>query len=221
MPKLNPPIRRLLFAAIPAVALITASTAGAKTYTSSAAFAAATSTPSVEDYASYTAGTLIPEGSTLGALSYSFDTVSGLGGVITDFYNAFGVNSLAAEQVSGPLSDVDFFYSDESFTVTFPTPVTAVGIFSNTNLPDDATLTTSSGSAVTTFATYDTDTFGFLGFTSSTPFTSATFTSSNFNIAEIEYGAVPEPRTWALMLIGLGGLGAVLRRRGTGAVVIA
>jgi hypothetical protein len=54
---------------------------------------------------------------------------------------------------------------------------------------------TSSGTASTTWTTYDTATFGFLGFTSSTPFTSATFTQSGstYNIPEIEYGFVPGP----------------------------
>lgn len=32
-------------------------------------------------------------------------------------------------------------------------------------------------------------------------------------------GAVPEPATWALMLLGFGGVGVVLRRRGNGCLV--
>ncbi|MBS0362944.1 MAG: PEPxxWA-CTERM sorting domain-containing protein [Proteobacteria bacterium] len=33
------------------------------------------------------------------------------------------------------------------------------------------------------------------------------------NISEAVVAAVPEPATWALMLLGFGGLGATLRRR--------
>jgi hypothetical protein len=193
--------------------------AGAVTFTSSSAFDAATSGLSVEDYSAYTAGTLVPDGSTLGALTYTFNTSADLGGVVTDIYNSFSGNSLAAKQSPGPLTSSDFFLSGEGFTVTFPSPVTAVGIFSNTNLPASATLDASAGSAATTFVVYDTATFGFLGFASSTPFSSVTFTESgsSFNIPEIEYGAftgtVPEPSTWALTLLGFAGLGFVAHRR--------
>jgi hypothetical protein len=194
--------------------------AGATGYTSSADFDAATTGLSVENFGSYTAGTLISDGGALGVLTYSFDTASGLGGVVTNLYNSFTGNSLAAKQSDGPLNSEDFFYTDESFTVFFPTAVTAVGIFSNTNLPVTMTLTTASGSTVNDLDVYDTATFGFIGFTSKTAFTSATFSSSTFNIPEIEYGSlaggVPEPAAWALMLVGFAGLGAALRgRRGS------
>jgi hypothetical protein len=202
-------ITSALFGAAIVAALGQGGSALAGVFTSSAAFSSATTGLAVEDYGSYTAGTLIPDGSTLGSLTYSFSTASGLGGVVTDLYNSFSGNSLAAKQVAGPLSNVDYFYTDEGFTVTFPTAVTAVGIFSNTNLPVAADLTTSSGSTGSiTFSSYDTNTFVFLGFTSSTPFTSATFVSTTFNVPEIEYGsAVPEPSTWAMMLLGFAGLG--------------
>ncbi len=213
--------RSMLCAAVSglAFALAPVAASAAVTFTSSSAFDAATSGLSVEDYSAYAAGTLIPEGSSLGALTYSFTTGAGLGGVVTDFYNSFSGNSLAAKQSAGPLDNSDFFFSGEGFTVTFPTPVTAVGIFSNTNLPVSVTLDTSAGSAATTFVVYDTSTFGFLGFASSTPFSSATFTESgsNFNIPKIEYGAftgtVPEPSTWALTLLGFAGLGYVAYHR--------
>jgi PEP-CTERM motif len=199
---------------------LAASPAAADTFSSSADFAAATNSLSVEDYGAYTPGQLIADGGTLGALTYTFSTGSGLNGVVTNLYNSFTGNSLAAVQDDGPLDNSDFFYGAESFTVFFPTAVTAVGIFSNINIPATADLSTSSGTASVTTAVYDVSTFGFIGFTSSTPFTSATFTStSSFNIPEIEYGSanagIPEPTTWAMMLAGFAGLGAVLRRRAT------
>jgi len=212
----NTKIRHILTSALPALVLLSAvaGSASAATFTSSSSFAASTTGLTVENYGGYAPGTLVPDGSSLGALTYTFSTGAGLGGVVTNDYNSFTGNSLAAKQVVGPLSGSDFFYSGESFTVYFPTAVTAVGIFSNTNLPVDALLTTSSGGATTTFNTYDTATFGFLGYTSATPFTSATFTSSTYNIPEIEFGAaaVPEPATWAMMVLGLVGIGAGLRR---------
>jgi PEP-CTERM motif len=191
--------------------------AKATTYTASAAFGAATTGITTDNFSSYAAGALVPDGSSLGGLTYTFNTGAGLGGAITaGFYNSFSGNSLAAKQVSGGLNSADFFYNSEGFTVVFPTAITAFGVFSNTNLPVGATLVTSSGTAATTFTTYDTSTFGFLGFTSPTPFTSATFTSSIFNIPEIEYGsvtAVPEPSTWAMMILGFFGVGFMAYRR--------
>jgi hypothetical protein len=202
------------------------SQAFATTFTSSAVFASATTGLTVENYGSYSAGTVVPQGSTLGALTYSFSTTSGLGGIITNDYNALSGTgtSLAAKQVAGPLSTSDFFFPSESFTVTFANPVTAVGIFSNTNLPVSETLTTSSGSAAIIGSnTYDTPTFEFLGFQSTTPFTSATFTGSqSFNIAEIEFQVgVPEPTTWAMLLLGFVGIGFMAYRRRSGALRLA
>jgi hypothetical protein len=190
------------------------STAKAGILTSSSGFSAVTSGLTVENYGAYSAGTPIANGGALGGLTYSFNTASGLGGVITNDYNSFSGESLAALQTPLPLNANDYFYSNEGFTVTFPSPVTAVGIFSNTNLPVAATISAGPESGTVTFSAYDTSTFGFLGITSSTPFSSVTFTSSTFNIAEIEFGtAVPETPTWALLLMGVAGLGAAIRIR--------
>jgi len=190
--------------------------AGAAVYTSSAAFTAATSSLTIENYGAYAAGAAISDGSTLGALTYVFNTGANLGGVVTNLYNSFTGNSLAAKQAPGPLVGADFFYANEGFTVMFPTAITALGIFSNTNNPIDLTLTTASGTVSGSYTIYDTLTFDFIGVTTSTPFTSATFTSSNFNIPEIAYGvgAVPELSSWAMMILGFSLVGLRLRRRG-------
>jgi hypothetical protein len=63
------------------IAVATAS-AHADTFTSSSEFALATTELTVENYGTYSAGTLVPSGSTLGSLSYRFNTASNLGGVI-------------------------------------------------------------------------------------------------------------------------------------------
>src|SRR6266702_8070822 len=85
--------------------------AGAAVYTSSAAFTAATSNLTIENYGAYAAGTAIPDGSTLGALTYVFNTGANLGGVVTNLYSSFSGNSLAAKQTSSPLDSADFFYA--------------------------------------------------------------------------------------------------------------
>lgn len=179
----------VVFAALGALALIS-QRAKATTYTSSAAFAAATAGITTDDFSSNAAGALVPDGSSLGGLTYTFNTAADLGGVISSgFYNSFSGNSLSAKQASGGLSSDNFFLVNEGFTVILPTAITGFA-FSNTNLPVVATLSTSSGTAAPHSRAYDTSTFGFLGFTSDTPFTSITFTSSIFNIPLIEYGSV-------------------------------
>ncbi|MBN8988325.1 MAG: PEP-CTERM sorting domain-containing protein [Rhizobiales bacterium] len=186
----------------------------AATYTSSSAFASATSGLTVENYGSYSAGTLVPSGSTLGGLTYSFNTASGLGGIITNQFNSFTGTSLGASQ-----NGAQFFFGNEGFTVTFASAVTAFGLFANVNLGTSFVLSTTAGSLAQTINAYDTSTFGFFGITSATPFSSATFTSQNaistFNIPEIEFrvAAVPEPSTWAMMILGFVGVGFMAYRR--------
>ncbi|MGB3738804.1 MAG: PEPxxWA-CTERM sorting domain-containing protein [Pontixanthobacter sp.] len=51
------------------------------------------------------------------------------------------------------------------------------------------------------------------------PFNSA-FVTANANRVAVN-GAVPEPATWAMMLVGFFGMGAVLRRRSQGTVRVA
>lgn len=60
---------------------------------------------------------------------------------------------------------------------------------------------------------------GFFGITDTTAFSSIRVTSPDFvlNVSNVAYGAVgggiPEPGAWALMLVGIGALGAALRAR--------
>jgi hypothetical protein len=189
------------------------------TYTSSAAFLAAAPGAS-DDYGSYTAGQKVASGSTLGGLTYTFNTAAHRGGIITDVYNSFSGLSLAAKEAPGnKLDDLDFFYAGDSVTITFATPLKAIGIFANIYLAPTETLklTTAAGIATDAVTAYDTKTFGFVGLVSSTPFSSVTFTSDgSFNIPKIlfsTFSAAPETSTWLMMLAGLFAAGVALRRR--------
>jgi hypothetical protein len=64
----------------------------------------------------------------------------------------------------------------------------------------------------------------FIGFTSTTPITDISITYPGgyaFDLVNVSVlGAVPEPSAWAMMLLGLGGLGAAMRSRGRSAAAV-
>ena len=139
------------------------------------------------------------------------------GGIITNLFNSFSGLSLGGNQSGG----AQFFFGGDSFTVTFPSPINAIAGFFNVNLNSgNYVLGTAAGSVTTGSATYDTSTFVFDGLISTTPFTSATFSSTDvylgsFNIPEIEFGAAPapEPSSLALLCAALAAGSMIPRRR--------
>jgi hypothetical protein len=196
--------------------------AAVMTFTNSAAFnAAATGIPlTVENYSTGIAGETIASGGTFNGLTYTFSAgPSGtlLGGIITNQFNSFSGLSLGGNQSGG----AQFFFGGDSFTVTFPNPINAIGAFFNVNLNSgNYMLGTTVGSVSTGSAIYDTSTFVFDGLISTTPFTTATFSGQgSFNIPEIEFGAaavpVPKPSPLSQLGIALVGLAfaGIWRRR--------
>ncbi len=186
-------------------------------YTSSSAFFTALGVssylPTTETYDGTTINTLIPSGSSLNGVTYTFST--GLQGRIDNQFNRIGTAGLAAQREN---SSSNFFLPGESFSVVFPQATYAVGIFFNIFPSPVASLfiNTPSGNATTGGASYDQSTLYFAGLISDTPFTTATIGSlsnaaSGFNVDHLTYAApIPTPA----MLPGLIGLSVgVLRKR--------
>lgn len=175
-----------------------------------------------EDYASGVAGETIANGATFDGLTYSFTAgpVGTLqGGIITDQFNSLTGLSLGGNQSNG----AQFFFGGDSVTISFPSPISAVGVFFNVNLNSGGyELDTPVGSVTTDSTVYDSNTFVFDGLISSTPFQTITFFSNDtlgsYNIPDIVVGVavppVPEPSSLA-MLFGpvLAVFGIMQRRR--------
>lgn len=114
--------------------------------------------------------------------------------------------------------------SGGSATFNFVTPISFFGAYFTgiqTDLVPQETVTFSDGSSQT--INFPTSTGGggaFIGFTDfGKSISSVTINATNDIIAidDVRYGnpsaAVPEPATWAMMFVGLGGLGVMMRRR--------
>lgn len=182
-------------------------------YTHSADFFTALgATPFItETYETLDWDTIIPSGTTLHGITYNGFPTDSSGGRIDHIYDSLGDAGLGLARLPD-----DFFRQGESFSVTFPWPVTAVSIFFNA-LPtigdDDLYIFTPVGTAGTggLAANYDVRTLFFAGLISDTPFTTATFGSksapdgSPFTVDNLTY--TPVPGTLLLLGSGLAGLG--------------
>jgi hypothetical protein len=157
-----------------------------------------------------TAGQTISNPGTFGGLTYNFGGPTLVGGIITNQFNSFSGLSLGGHQSGG----AQFFFGGDSVTVTFATPVNAVGVFFNVNLNSgNYDMNTPVGSAITGSASYDTATFVFDGITSTTPFSTITLVSGNtslgsYNIPEIEFAS-----TTTVPPVPLPGCASPLRHR--------
>jgi hypothetical protein len=233
-------MNRLLSVPIVAVALFTANAAiaGPTVYTSAAAFTAATTGVTTNGFNSVPNGTsswILQSGSysqpgfTITATNNNAFNSNGTGNPSGYYYYDWGTGGVINTPYGGTL------------TVTFSTAVTAfaldLGVFYGMafpyppgTIPGAATtlygqpvqIGTSQGNFTVNTAT--TQNLTFFGVTSDTAFTSFTISGltnqsgastvfDNLRFGTAATAAVPEPATWAMMIMGFGMVGASLRRR--------
>jgi hypothetical protein len=220
-------MKRLSIGVATIAVVLLAGEAGAATTTvsSSAAFATATSGSVAGDFTS------VPLPNCVGSSCFgSANPLSGyasLQGVVfatPNMNGAVNVNSaffygasdlpvpyLVNSVYTGPAADI--------ISITLPSAATAFGLdFSTLFASTTATFSLSNGFSTSVSPTVTTGVGGtteFLGFLSSTPFNTITFSvpsQQSIVIADFVTAAVvPEPAAWAMLLVGFGGLGALLR----------
>jgi hypothetical protein len=215
-----------------AAGVLAAGSAAADTYISQAAFDAAASTTLLEDFEGLAPGlynTPLPSFSRNGA------TYVGLAG--TPFLNIY----LAGDPVNFPNFGADIPFvgptqltshvmtanGDENIRATFTQGYRALGmdLYFNGLGPATISFLDQGGGVIESitsptghrFGTSLAD-IGFGGIVSDTPVWGFQWTSTlggqtNTGFDNIRVAAIPEPGTWALMLLGFGGLGAGLRMR--------
>lgn len=190
------------------------------TFTDPQSFAAALggARTTVDSYETLALGTVVPTGSRLNGVTYTFN--AGRTGQINNTYNHIGTRSIEAlADSTGP----NFFVPGNSLTVTFASPQRAIGGFFNANLSPVDQLFLATPNAIVTGGgpsdRYDFETLFFLGIISDTPFNTATFgaiagTTGVFNFDNLtSVSAIPEPESWAMMIVGFGCAGWAMRRR--------
>lgn len=203
-----------VFAAIGGALLATAATAATTFYTNPASFAAATS-----GLVTYNFQGIAPPN--YFALAPSFT----VGGVTFDNY---GNDFIIPASLFGVYGGVDFYSGQvrPNTTITLP-GVTAFslnyGSYSNANPGTPISFTLNDGSVFSTNLPGVEATLTFLGFTSTTPITSilvyndVAVPSPVFDVVNFQVGqlgnAVPEPASWAMLIMGFGLTGAVLRKQ--------
>ena len=148
------------------------------------------------------------------------------GGAVIDYGNGFGHALSGADSAGGE-------NAFDSLIFTFTAPIFAFAFDDLDLTPDEFAnvRVTLQGGATSLFNVIDTDgdftTAGFFGFSSATALQSVEVWSSNLAggpigeranvvdnlaISRIPTGGVPEPASWALMIMGFGLAGAVMRR---------
>ncbi len=205
-----------IFAAIPAQA-------ATSIFTDPVSFAAALggAAVNVQSYENAPVNSTISSGQVFEGVTYAFN--NNRTGRIGNIFNRIGDQSLEAVADNG---NPNFFVPGNTISMTFGTALTAVGGYfnANTSLVDQFFLTAAGVTATGGGAmdSYDVSTLFFIGIVSDEAFSTATFGALNgttgvYNFDDLTtvnaIGAVPEPATWAMMIIGFGFAGMALRRR--------
>lgn len=222
-----------LAALVVAVAVLTAVPALATTvtYTTLASFQLATSSPTTANFDGDAAPSVIANGDVVDGIT--FTSVIGGGNsfqIQTGLATTSGANYLGTSDVT----QLGALFASDSFTMTFSSPITALGLYiigGNPFDPGTFTLDIGVGSALSS-GTPDINPLSdgvsvayFLGITSTTPFSSATLgltvpggagqgplwnvddiTTATANGNQPPPPGIPEPGTLALMATGLGAL---------------
>jgi hypothetical protein len=184
------------------------------TFASRAAFAAAFPGATVENWDSYPAGTIFPDGSTTAGITYNSSAGNAL--VTSNFLALSAPNGLGD-------TSAGFFGGNDSITFSFGSPLSAFGISINTFAMTNGayTATTNLGDVGASFLNpFPGATTGqFVGFSSTLPFTSVTIAPASgvtYTLDDLRYQSsapIPEPATLSLVGLGIGGGLAARRRR--------
>jgi hypothetical protein len=177
-------------------------------YTDVTAFNFAAGVTTLETFDAFLDGNLAPS-TDLGAFTVSTNSTASI--TTLPFGNDVnGTRYLQADIFAG--------IGPGTITFTFDAPIMAFGAnFASLNNGSPRTFATVGGTDFNPLPNAP----SFLGFVSSTGFTTVTFTNpfgggdnDSFGVDNLRFGGVvPEPATWAMMIIGFGAAGSVIRRR--------
>jgi hypothetical protein len=202
----------VLFLSIAIVATALPAHAAVTTYTDRAAFTAAAGALTTETFNSAVSQTSFQSSPVV------FGPMSILGFGVQDDRNFIDIPPISFTEfnIDGTTILSAFTRTDAGLVFTFATPITAWGAdFGGLQNGQLRSVINVAGETLT--PPIGENGLSFYGFTSSVAFTTVTFTSSGvqdgFAIDNVSFNAVPEPSSWALMIIGFGMVGATLRRR--------
>jgi hypothetical protein len=194
------------------------------TYTDETSFLAALSGPtSTLDFDSTTVDTLIPSGNSLGGITFTYN-ISGLDMKVVNDYDTTSPNNYLGMDDAG---NFDLFIAGDEFSMSFASPVNAVGLYIVSGDPlfaSDVSLNTTAGSAlnsdVVDVALEDGGLAYYIGLISDTAFSSADLTFDAaaveaflYSVDDITTSAVPLPGAIWLFGSGLIGLIGLSKRR--------